>query len=177
MSSWAQVTHQTLISHTSTCQSLWLWPRTHPLSLVPPFTNSLPLMSDQPISCSCFMMSYDTCLWLVDFSCLKLFLYLKDDIRNDKDYWWKKNKTLFVNDLHSRQLSVPLESSQCCICSSSIAFLRVLVLLMSGSTVCGSEQSLCTDADGCFSGCWRWRGRLILRSYVMQLLSGCFALM
>lgn len=91
ISSWAHVTRQTLISHAFTCQSLWLWPWTHLISLVLPSNNSLPLMSDQPISCSCFMMSYDTCLWLVDFSCLKLFLYLKDDIWNDKDYWKKKH--------------------------------------------------------------------------------------
>lgn len=132
-----------------------------PTSLVLPSTNSLPLMSDQPISCSCFMMSYDTCLWLVDFSCLKLFLYLKDDIRNDKDYW-KKKKNVSVTELHSSQLSVPLEIPQWSTSSSSVVLVCVMVPLVSGSSVCGSVESLCIDADGCFSGGWRWRGRLIL---------------
>lgn len=95
------------------CGAMWHTTHTHrhtPLpvnhstlpttSPVQPSTNSLPLMNDQPISCSCFMMSYDTCLWLVDFSCLKLFLCLRDDLQNDKDYW-KYQKPSVINELNS----------------------------------------------------------------------------
>lgn len=99
ISLWGHVTHHTHSwTHTLTCQSLYCarGPTTSP---VLPSTNSLPLMSDQPISCSCFMMSYDTCLWLVDFSCLKLFLCLRDDLQNDKDYW-KYQTSSVINELN-----------------------------------------------------------------------------